>query len=416
MAVTLPAVLIILDYYPLGRLDFQSNIISKRKVLMEKVPFFGLSFASSVVTIIAQQKGGAVTYFEDISFGERILIAVRALAFYLYKILWPAKLAPLYPYPAKVSLFMLEYLLALMIVFIITAFSIYILRKRKIWLTVWTFYVVTLLPVLGFIQVGRQSVADRYTYLASVAPFLLLGLGVAKLAGKVSRGETKLNLVKLFTLLIVPVSFLAILSNLTINQTGIWKNSITLWKAEIELFPDTVFNAYGNLGNAYFDRGRINEAIEQYKIAKQINPFDEDVRFNLGNAYYKKGYMVRAIREYEVAKEINPYDPDIQYALGLSYQSQGLIEKAIQQYKITIVLDPYNVDAYNDLGNVYHSLGLTDEAIKQYKAAISLKPSLMEAHYNLGVTYKSKGLIEKANKHFNIARKLNPALFNEKKD
>jgi hypothetical protein len=307
MAVTLPAVLIILDYYPLGRLDFKSNFTSKRKVLMEKVPFFGLSLASSVVTIIAQQKGGAVTYFEDISFSERILIAIRALAVYLYKILWPAKLAPLYPYPAKISFLTLEFLLALIIVFIITAFSIYIWRKQKIWLAVWAFYVVTLLPVLGLIQVGRQSAADRYTYLASVAPFLLIGLGVAKLAGEVFSKDIRLDFRKLFVFFLGPVIVLVLLSNLTINQIGIWKNSITLWKAEIEIFPDTVFNAYENLGNAYVKQGRINDAIKQYQIANKINPYDADVHYNLGIAYYEKGLIDRAIREYEIAKKINPY-------------------------------------------------------------------------------------------------------------
>jgi Tfp pilus assembly protein PilF len=411
MAVTLPVVLIILDFYPLGRLDLKSAFTSKRKLLMEKVPFFGLSLASSVITIIAQQKGRALTSLEVIPFSDRILMAIRALVFYLYKIFWPAKLAPLYPYPAKISFFTLEYLLALAIVFIITAFSVYLWRKQRIWLAVWTFYLVTLLPVLGLIQVGRQSAADRYTYLVCLGPFLIIGSGVAKLAGKVFSKDLRLDFRKLFVFLLGPLILLILLSNLTINQIGIWKDSITLWKTVINIFPNKAFNAHENLGNAYIDQGRINDAIAQFQIAIRINPFDADVRYNLGVAYYKKGLVDKAIREYQIAKKINPYDSDIQYNLGLIYQSQGFIEKAIRQYKITIELNPYDATAYNNLGNAYKSQGRINEAIQQYEAAILVKPDLLEAHYNVAIAYKSKGLIDKANEHFRIARQLNPEMF-----
>jgi Tfp pilus assembly protein PilF len=411
MAVTLPVVLIVLDFYPLGRVDLKSAFTSKRKLLMEKVPFFGLSLASSLITVIAQREGRALTSLEVIPFSDRILIAIRALSFYFYKIFWPANLAPLYPYPAKISIFTLEYLLGLMIVFIITAFSVYLWRKQKIWMTVWIFYLVTLLPVLGLIQAGRQAAADRYTYLVSLGPFLLLGSGVAKLAGKVFSRGIQRDFSKLLVFLLGPVILLFLLSNLTINQIGIWKDSITLWKTVINIFPNKAFSAHENLGNAYIDQGRINDAIAQFRIAIKINPYDADVRYNLGVAYYKKGLVDRAIREYQIAKKINPYDPDIQYNLGLIFQSQGFIEKAIRQYKITIGLNPNDATAYNNLGNVYKSQGRINEAIQQYEAALSVRPDLLEAHYNIAIAYKSKGLIDKANEHFRIARQLNPEMF-----
>jgi Tfp pilus assembly protein PilF len=411
MAVTLPLVLIILDFYPLDRLDLKSAFTSKRKLLIEKVPFFGLSLASSVITIIAQQKGRALTPLEVIPFSDRILIAIRALAFYLYKIFWPAQLSPLYPYPSKISFFTLEYMLALTIVFTITAFSVYLWRKQKIWLAVWTFYLVTLLPVLGLIQVGRQSAADRYTYLVCLGLFLIIGSGVAKLTGKVFSKHLRLDFRKLFVFLLGPVILLALLSNLTINQIGIWKDSIILWKIVINIFPNKAFSAHENLGNAYIDQGRINDAIAQFQIAIRSNPFDADVRYNLGVAYNKKGLVDKAIREYQIAKKINPYDSDIQYNLGQIYQSQGFIEKAIRQYKITIELNPYDAKAYNNLGNVYKSQGRINEAIQQYEAALLVRPDLLEAHYNIAIAYKSKGLIDKANKHFSIARQLNPEIF-----
>jgi tetratricopeptide (TPR) repeat protein len=342
MAVTLPVVLIILDVYPLGRLDLKTVFTSKRKALMEKVPFFGLSLASSVVTIIAQKKGGAITFFEDISLSERILTAIRALAFYLYKILWPAKLVPLYPYPAEISFFTLEYLLALIIVFFITAFSVYFWKKQKTWLVVWTFYLVTLLPVLGLIQVGRQAAADRYTYMPSLGLFLLIGLLVAKLIGNTFtkepwKGFKKLNVV---VITIVTMIILVPLINITVNQQKIWRDSKTMWNSVIKIFPDSAYTAYLNLGVYYKSQGFIEKAIRQYKITIELNPNLSEAHYNLGNAYKAKGLFDKAIRHYKIALETKDDYAEAHNNLGNAYKAKGLFDKAIRHYKIARRLNP----------------------------------------------------------------------------
>jgi hypothetical protein len=165
MAVTLPVVLIILDFYPLERLSLKNVFTSQRKIILEKLVFFGLSAVSSILTIQAQKSAGAIKPYFSIQFTERLLVAIRAPVFYLYKMLWPTDLAPLYPYPSGISFFRIEYIISFSVLFMITGFCIYSWKRQKIWTVVWAYYLITLFPVLGIIKVGDQAAADRYMYL-----------------------------------------------------------------------------------------------------------------------------------------------------------------------------------------------------------------------------------------------------------
>jgi tetratricopeptide (TPR) repeat protein len=408
MAVTLPVVLIILDFFPLGRLDFKSGLISKRKVLMEKVPFFGLSLASSAITIMAQQVGGAIKSINSIGIEDRMLIALRGLVSYLYKMLWPKDLSPIYPYPTKISFFMFEYIASVIFILVITLFCIYSWKKQKFWLSIWTYYLITLFPVLGIIQVGEQAAADRYTYLPSLGPFLLIGMGIARLTGRIIRKDHGLDFRNLFAIFAVAAGALVLLAGLTINQTKVWKDSETLWKRNLKLYPDTSFQAYNNLGLVYKSQGLIDEAIRRYKTAIQMNPNYPPAYNNLGNIFLSQGQNDKAIENFRIAIKLNPKYSEVHYNLGLAYGSKGLVDKAVAHYMISIRLNPNFPHPYNNLAIIYLSHGLLDKAENNYKKAISLKPEWEIPHFNLGNLYERRGDTEKARREFEKVLKINP--------
>jgi protein O-mannosyl-transferase len=238
MAVTLPLVLLILDWYPLNRMRQGKSIGT---LLAEKLPFISLSLVFSILTVAAQEKGGAMGSLEYTSLSTRVLVGSEALVSYLGKMIWPATLSPFYPYPnpETVSLWTFEYGLAVVLVVGITALCLGMVRKHRLWLSVWSYYVVTLAPVLGIVQVGSQSMADRYTYLPSLGPFLATGLAAAWVVKKINmirKGRTAARIVGVA----VAVSLFVALSYLTVKQVGIWKDSTRFWFYIIEHEPGTL--------------------------------------------------------------------------------------------------------------------------------------------------------------------------------
>jgi Tfp pilus assembly protein PilF len=409
MAVTLPIILIILDFYPLNRIHIKSALTSHRKVLIEKIPFLGLSFISSVVTIISNQLGGATPLSLFQHFGDRILVAFRALIFYLYKILWPTDLAPFYPYPLEISFYSLVYFGAIIAVICITIICICLWKRQKVFSIAWTYYVVALMPVLGIIQSGEQAAANRYMYLPCLAPFLLIGLGtswiVNKFTDKINDSFHK-TIAFIITLILV---ISTLLSYLTINQTRIWENSITLWNNELKIYPNSVALAYFNRGETYIeDSNNYLKAIEDYKKAIEINPNYSEAYNSLGVAYKSQGLIDEALQHYHIAIKLDPNFAEAYNNLGIVYKSQGLIDKALQHYHIAVNLDPNFAEAYNNLGNVYLSQNLHEKAIIQFQNAIKLKPDSSSAHYNLGRAYQFQGLTNMAFEYYENAIKLEP--------
>lgn len=336
MAVTLPVVLILLDWYPFGRINFTSLFPSGLRALREKLPFFVLSLASSGITLIAQQRGEAFTSVNLLHLDEKILIAVRALAFYIFKIVWPVKLSPFYPYPSKISFIEFEYVVSFAIVFIISILCIYFIRKQKIFSVAWTYYIVTLLPALGIIQVGDQAAADRYTYLPSLGPFLLAGLGAAYVWRKTS--EKHRLLLKMF-LLSLTLVVIIILITTSVKQTRIWKNSVTLWSKELEIYPEAALS-YVKLGIVFYNKGLYKMAIEHYQQALKLNPRFLEAHNNIGLAYFNSGFIDKAIEHFRIALLIKPNYLEAHYNIGLVYRSQGNKEKAEEHFTKARELNP----------------------------------------------------------------------------
>ena len=299
MAVTLPFVLLILDWFPLNRVHSAQTFW---RSCLEKTPFFVLSCASSLVTILAQRTGAAIWEQAPPIF-VRIPVAFESLLAYLGKIILPLNLLPFYPYPLDASIFSLKYAAATVVVVAITLACLMTARKQRLWPAVWFYFGVTLLPVLGFVQVGGQSMADRYAYLPSIGPFLIVAIGAVWGLTLLSAGKDNAILRRAASALLIPL--FVCLSYLTITQTGRWKDDLTLWTYVIDKESTRVLIAYYNRGGAYVRAGRIPEAIEDFSTVIALN-YQEDSKayINRGLAFYQVGQMERAIADLRKACEL----------------------------------------------------------------------------------------------------------------
>jgi Tfp pilus assembly protein PilF len=404
MAVSLPFVLLILDWYLFRRIRSFKTFWT---VSTEKLPFLALTFISSFLTISGQEAGGAIASLDDLPLASRVIVAFGSLISYLVKIALPFNLVPFYPYPQSISLSSLEHSIPIVIVLVVTATCIALIGKQKLWMSVWSYYVITLIPVLGIVHVGAQSMADRYTYLPSLGPFLVIGLMVAQAYEKVS-DLNHWKVVSRMVILFIGVTAIVSMSYMTITQIGIWKNSITLWTHVIEKESGRVPIAYKNLGHAYAAQGLYNMAIEQYRNALNLRPDYVEAHNNLGNAYLSTGLVDMAIEQFQVALRLEPDYAPAHYNLANAYKSKGQLDMAIEQYQAALRLKPDYAPAHYNLGNAYKSKGQLDMAIGQYQAALSLKPDYAEAHFNLGLIYLNNGARDMARTEFELVLRSKP--------
>jgi len=416
MAVTLPFILLLLDGYPFNRFKLDLSK-SNLRVLIEKIPFLVLSICSGILTLLAQHSGGAIRTFEQLTLDVRLLNALRVLMFYLGKMGFPYKLVPFYPVTV---LSHWGYLFYGILVVLITGLCVRMaVKKRYIWLVVWSYYLITILPVLGIIQVGGQIAADRYTYLPSLGPFLLFGVITAWTWERASFSRFN-KVVK--GLLLISI-FLVVLTSafLTRQQIEVWRNPENLWGRVNSVFPGVVQEAYFNLGVHYNENDRVDEAIEQFKKVIEINPRYAIAHNNLGIAYTKKGMLDKAVYEYEQALAINPRHERAHYNLGVVYFKQGDFDRAIDKYKSTLKINPNHAKAYCNLGNAYNKKGLWENAITEYKNALAINPRYAEACNNLAVIYcyrkrDLKLAVEYCKRTIKLGYKVHPVLLEALKD
>lgn len=347
MAITLPLVLLIIDFHPLGRLFNRDG--KSLAVFIEKVPFFILSAASAFMTLWAQKS--AIVTMEFIPFQIRLFTAVRAYIFYLYKMILPLDLAVYYPHPLRIDFLSLDYLGAITVFVAITAFCILMARKERLFLSVWLFYVITLAPVIGIIQVSNQAAADRYTYLPALGPFILVGVGAGALLKK-REG--------LFAALAAATAAVSIaLSVLTVRQVSVWKDPVSLWSNEIDYLK-------GDPGFSEVKTVYLNGEVYQY-VPRIISSY-----YYRGMGYDKTGDFGKAIADYTRVIELNPDFPGAYNNRGTSYAKLGRYPEAIEDFKKAVELNPYFRDAYLNLGNVYMKTGEGALAAIYYEKARAL--------------------------------------------
>ena len=318
MLVTLPFVLLLLDYWPLNR--FAGSAVPKRLIL-EKLPLLGLAGASGVVTFFAQT--GAIRSFDEISLPLRVGNAFISYVTYLGQMFWPSGLAVLYPFPAN-GWPLREMILAPALLILISA-GVFVLRKSRPYLLVgWLWYLVMLAPVIGILQVGSQARADRYTYLPQIGLCLMLTWAAADLCARWRC--SRLILGGLSTVILAALIYCAHV------QASYWRNSESLWTHTLACTSGN-FIAHNNLGNALFQKGKVDDAIAHYKKALQINPDDADAHNNLGIALRQKGKVDEAIAHYKKALQINPDDAEAHNNLGAALFQKGKVDEAIAHYQ-----------------------------------------------------------------------------------
>jgi tetratricopeptide (TPR) repeat protein len=399
IVVTLPFVLLLLDYWPLRRfagplsaeeyyhsdLRSQFPIKTVRRLIFEKLPFFLLAIGSSIFAFHSQKAIGAVSPLDHMSLPARIRNALVSYAVYILNLFWPVDLAVFYPY--HITLPVWQVAGALVLLAGIT-FLVLVAARRCPWLPVgWFWYLGMLLPVIGILQVGAQARADRYTYLSLIGLFLMVTWTVGELCPQWRHRKLVLGA--------AIAIILAILMACTSIQIAYWRNSELLWTHTLACTSGN-FIGHNNLGNALLQKGHLDEAMVHYQQALQIKPDSAQTHNNLGNALLQKGRLDEAIAHCQQALQIKPDFAEAHNNLGNALLRKGQVDEAIAHCQKALQIKPDYAEAHNNLGMALLKTGQVDEAIAQYQQALQIKPDYTEAHYNLGNALLQQGKVDEA--------------------
>lgn len=399
MLVTLPCVLLLLDVWPLGRLRPGSAGAPARlrNLALEKLPLLGLSLASSLLTVAAQRAGGAVTSLEAIPLSSRLGNAVVSYLGYLGKAFWPVRLAVFYPHPGA-ALGSTRVVLSALALLAITALAVGQLRRRPWLLVGWLWYLGTLVPVIGLVQVGSQAMADRYAYVPLVGIFLALVFGLAELAGPRARGA----------LAGLAVVCLLVLGTLTLRQARLWHDSRSLFEHALQVTTGN-YVAETNLGLVYAKELRWPEAIASFRRALAIRPSHAEARANLGVALAKTGRVAEAIPQLERALKLDPGSALTHANLGLALRGRDPA-RALEHMRRAVELKPDFADARMNLGAALLEAGRDAEGRQMLEAAIAADPGSAAARFRLGSILLERGRPAEAADQFEAALGLAPGL------
>jgi Tfp pilus assembly protein PilF len=398
MLVTLPLVMLLLDWWPLGRVSSVECRVSRaRHLVVEKVPFFILSMISCVVTFIVQQKGGAVVTLMKISLAGRIENAFVSYACYLGKTFWPVNLAVLYPHPIHWDAGLVVF--SLMLVIGLSVAAVWLGRGFPFAFTGWFWFVGTLVPVIGLVQVGIQSMADRYTYVPLIGVFTILvwGLGAVCARRRVPRP----------LIIFLAMTVLVACAFRTRDQLRHWQNDETLFRHALAVTKNN-YLAYNNLGTWLSKTGQIAEAMDCFHKSLQINPDNADVLYNLGNAFAKLSNWDAAINNYQHALQITPNQPDVLDNLGFALAAKKQFADAVVCFEAALKLDPDNADAHNNLATVLFIQKNTNEAVRHFREALRITPDNPQIYVNLGDALVKQGQTAEAMRCYQEALRRKP--------
>ncbi len=464
MLVTLPFVLLLLDYWPLGRIRLRDAITrkfvstslktpqesrgrctvhshlhpppSKRKgifanVILEKIPLFILSGASSAITFWVQGKGGAVGSLEEFPFGTRVANALISYVRYIEKMVWPGNLSVFYPYQDPLPAWQAAGAALLLI-----CASILLLRaaRKRAYLAVgWLWYLGTLVPVIGLVKIGLHAMADRYTYVPLIGLFIMVAMGVPDLLPEWPHRKV-----------ILAVSaglIVSVLIILTRSQVMHWRNNITLYEHALNVTPknslahanlgaelasqgklqEAIFhytealriqpnnaNAHVNLGLALAQQGRFQDALAHFSETLRTNPRDADAHYNLGLILARQGRYQEAIVHFSEALQVNPTDPDVNYNLALALICQGNDQEAVSRFAAALRIDPGSASANYNMGLTLARLGKEQEAVFYYAKALQANPHAPEVHHDMGIALARQGKFQEAVFHFDETLRIKP--------
>ncbi|MDM8525127.1 tetratricopeptide repeat protein [Desulfococcaceae bacterium HSG8] len=391
MLVTLPFVLLLLDYWPLNRLSAPCSL------LLEKIPLFVLSAVSSVITFIVQQGGGAVKSPEIYPFDLRIANALVSYMNYILKTVWPSELAFLYPYPRTIPGWQIA--LATLLLILISLLAIRQIKQRPYLIVGWLWYLGTLVPVIGLVQVGLQSMADRYTYIPLIGIFIMIAWGIPELFSERRHRKT-----------IFAVAAAAIFSVLMVKtylQIGYWRNSTALFEHALAVTTGN-YMAHNKLAEVLLEKGRHDQAVAHYTEAIRLNPRFAKAYNNMAIALEEQGKTDEAIRYYSQALRINPGLAKTHNNLGYAFEKQGRTDEAMKHYTKALELNPEYAEVRINLAVIFLSKKRIDDAILHLQAALRVMPDNVEALNNLGVALAYKGKNEEAVIYLRKALQIKP--------
>ena len=436
MLVTLPFVLLLLDYWPLGRyfapekpaphplpgieapgkkkkqkkteIEERPPVAPKRKepsaaavvpwaLVTEKIPLFALTILSSIITFLAQQRGGAMSPLDDISLLKRLGNALISYASYIVKTVFPQGLAVFYPYPAGIAAW--QVLGSAALVGTMTFLAVRCRKQYPFAFVGWFWYLGTLVPVIGIVQVGMQAMADRYTYVPHIGLFIAVVWGAGDLASRQPRGRKILAA-------LTGVVF-ASLTVMTWNQISHWRSSITLFEHALRVTEQNSL-AHLNFGVALNRTGKGREAAGHYREALRINPNSSGGHFNLANYYFSTGQKDEALQHFKEAIRIRPDYANAHSNLGVLLASQRRYEEAATHYEKALRIEPANAGFHYNYGAALANQGRLPEAAGQFRDALALRPNYAEAHNDFGKVLMMERKTAEAASHFREALRIRP--------
>ena len=418
--VTLPCLLLLFDYWPLGRLSLgreagptaptargrgptakavrsadaaqnadASNPPSRQswsRLLLEKVPYFAASGAFSAMALVAQSQSGAVVSLEGFPFPWRLKNAIYAYVAYLQKTLFPQNLAFYYPHPHD-SLSWMVIGLSVLILLVMTAFAVACYRRFPFLMVGWFWYLGTLVPMIGLVQIGSQQMADRYTYLPLVGIFLAVTWLVPEL---IPSGFLRSRVLPAAVL-----ASIALLAATTYSQISYWHDSVTLLRHSKDCTPDNV-TAHEFLGNALLHTGELEEGIHELEQVTHMAPAYFPVRLELANAYRHLGRYDEAIAQFREALAIEPQSTEAHSDLGLTFFERKQFEDAKSHYQQALKIDPRYVPAFVNLAALAYSMHDYKGAIDYSERALALSPNLPASEICIAMSLREQGHVDEA--------------------
>ncbi len=438
MLVTLPFVLLLLDYWPLQRFSLQTGnsidlALTAKKVnalIYEKIPLFFLTGLSIAITIIAQR--AEIEFMQSIPALLRLENALVAYCGYIFKMIWPLSLGVLYPHSAHIPLW--KILVSAILLAAVSGIAIYTIKRRPYIAVGWFWYLGTMVPVIGIMQVGVQSMADRYTYIPLIGLFIILVWFLYDVLEKIPY--------KKYIITIVATVIVLLLATLSWSQLKYWKNSYELFTHTLEVTRDN-YTMYCNLAVLLAGQGDIKAAELHYMEALKIRPDDKDTNINFGNLLVRQGRLDEAIERYNAAIRSKPNFAEAYNNLGIAYVQLGDRQKAIEQFNTAVKINPDYLYAQNNLkmalmqqqlkesasakqpadsavirtfsgcmmtGTSLMEKGDLEGAIKYFQVALKIEPENINAHVSMGLAYGYKRNFDGAISHFREAIKINPRI------
>jgi tetratricopeptide (TPR) repeat protein len=387
MLVTLPFVLLLLDYWPLDRVrKDQVWIRNWARLLVEKIPLLAMSLGTCVVTLMVQYGAGSVMDGEKYPVGIRVANALTAYVRYIGKLFYPHALAVFYPHPGN-TLPVWLILAAGLLLAGATVIAILERRRHPYGLVGWLWFLGTLVPTIGLVQAGRQALADRYTYVPIVGVSILVVWGLANLAAKLR--------VPSYASAMAAGGVVLIATGLGAHQVGYWRDSTTLFEHALAVTSENSLVHY-NLGVTLMHQGRYDAAIEHFRETFRIDPQFANAYDNLGSSLVAQGKAEDAIPYFEAALRVNPNHAAAHYNLATTLFTRGRLGEAATHFDRAVALDPSNQEGHYNYATTLYRLGKPDAAVAQFREAIRLRPDYADARINLGNALLKIGWLDDA--------------------